>query len=148
MMGKIKNVPHHQPEILLYIIKLYHDYYFDDDGDYDCDCDSDDDNRCVCSLPSTTTRTHFKLDPTLGCPGQLPSTKKKSSTSPLPIHLQNNGQKTWEHVGSVQEKGVPKGTQVLELDFRLVNHLGPWPCLSALPSRWNNKFKEIPRLLP
>ena len=74
--------------------------------------------------------------------------KKKSSTSPLPIHLQNNGQKTWEHVGSVQEKGVPKGTQVLELDFRLVNHLGPWPCLSALPSRWNNKFKEIPRLLP
>jgi len=77
MMGKIKNVPHHQPEILLYIIKLYHDYYFDDDGDYDCDCDSDDDNRCVCSLPSTTTRTHFKLDPTLGCPGQLPSTKKK-----------------------------------------------------------------------
>ena len=74
MMGK--NVPNHQPVILLYIIKLYHDYYFDDDGDYDCDSDSDDDNRCVCSLPSTTTRTHFKLDPTLGCPGQLPSTKK------------------------------------------------------------------------
>ena len=82
--------------------------------------------------------THFKLDPALGCPGQLPSTQKKTSTSPLPIHLQNNCQKTWAHVGSVQEKGVPKGTQVLELDFRLVNHLGPWPCLSALPSRWNN----------